>query len=114
MPLDPQADTFLRQLARLNASTFHELTPEQITTVPQRRAEVASVEDRRVARPGGEIPIRLYEPVCTDSATEPTDRSALVYFHGGGWILGDLDSLTAWISRKTHQCRGTSCKTPDG
>ncbi|MFN0148109.1 MAG: alpha/beta hydrolase, partial [Dehalococcoidia bacterium] len=47
---------------------------------------VASVEDRRIPGPGGEIPVRIYRP--SNAATLP----ALVYFHGGGWVIMDIET----------------------
>ncbi len=49
-------------------------------------APVKNVEDRGIPGPGGEIPVRIYTP----ASTEPLP--ALVYFHGGGWVIGDLDT----------------------
>lgn len=50
-----------------------------------------SVEDRRVASNGLEVPIRLYRPAAPNG-------SAILYFHGGGFMKGDLDSgdCVAW------------------
>jgi acetyl esterase len=47
---------------------------------------VARVEDRCVAGPQGEIPVRIYTP--RGQAPFPV----LVFFHGGGWVIGDLDT----------------------
>src|SRR5262249_19662300 len=47
---------------------------------------VASVENLRIPGPEGEIPVRIYTPV------EPASRPAIVYFHGGGWVLCDLET----------------------
>ena len=45
-------------------------------------------EDRTIDGPAGPIPIRVYRP-----ATEPGSPPPLVvYIHGGGWVVGDLDS----------------------
>jgi acetyl esterase len=53
---------------------------------PQVEGEaVKHVEDRTIPGPAGEIPIRIYRPA---DGTLP----ALVYFHGGGWVIGNLDS----------------------
>lgn len=49
-------------------------------------AEVASVRDFTI--PGG-VPVRLYRGIDTDPAAK---LPCLVYYHGGGWVLGDLDS----------------------
>ncbi len=48
--------------------------------------EVRSVEDLRIPGPLGEIPVRVYTP----DAGSP--HPGLVYFHGGGWVIGDLDT----------------------
>jgi acetyl esterase len=50
---------------------------------------VAEVRDLAAAGPAGKIPLRLYRGQGTDTAKpQPT----LVYYHGGGWVLGNLDS----------------------
>ncbi|MES1936147.1 putative lipase/esterase [Salinisphaera hydrothermalis C27AD] len=49
---------------------------------------MAAVEDRHIPGPVGEIAIRRYRPDGLDETPAPT----LIYFHGGGWVLGDLDS----------------------
>jgi acetyl esterase len=53
---------------------------------------VARVEDRVIAGPGGLLAIRIYVPAA------PGPLPAMVYFHGGGWVLGNLDGSDA-------QCR---------
>lgn len=50
-------------------------------------APVARVEDRVVAGPAGAIPARLYVP-----AADTRPRGLVVYYHGGGWVVGDLDT----------------------
>jgi len=52
----------------------------------QPELSVKKVVDRSIPGPGGEIPIRLYYP-----AGDPPFPT-LVYFHGGGWVIGDLDT----------------------
>lgn len=50
---------------------------------------VAAVEDRKIPGPsswGGEIPIRIYTP------DTPGPLPVVVYFHGGGWVIGSLAS----------------------
>ena len=44
--------------------------------------EIASVEDREIAG----VPVRIYRPSAADGLP------VLLYFHGGGWVIGDLDS----------------------
>jgi acetyl esterase len=50
---------------------------------------VAEVEALAAKGPAGPIPLRLYRGKGTDRSTA---RPALVYFHGGGWVIGDLES----------------------
>jgi acetyl esterase len=52
--------------------------------------ELAAVEDRTFAGPAGDVPVRIYRPVETGGGGAP--RPALVWFHGGGWVLGSLDA----------------------
>jgi len=49
---------------------------------------MARVEELEMPGPAGTIPARLYVP----PGSSPRLRSLLVYFHGGGWVIGDLDT----------------------
>ncbi|KAJ6506750.1 Alpha/Beta hydrolase protein [Mycena sanguinolenta] len=49
-----------------------------------------TVENHTIAVEGGEIAIRTVSP--TPTATEEPEYPVLVFFHGGGWVLGDLDT----------------------
>ncbi len=48
---------------------------------------VSAVRNLRIEGPAGELPIRVYQPA--GSGLHPI----LIYFHGGGWVLGDLDGV---------------------
>lgn len=52
-------------------------------------ADVARVEDRRIPTAGGDFGVRIYAP----HGARP--RPIVVYFHGGGWAAGDLDTHDA-------------------
>jgi acetyl esterase len=97
MPLDPPVAAVLEMLA--NSGTPMSMvdgTPQQARdgfrtmTVglrdPATLAQVRSVEDGSLPGPAGDIPIRTYRP-DSDGAV-PT----VVYFHGGGFVIGDLDT----------------------
>jgi acetyl esterase len=47
---------------------------------------VHDVADRTIPGPDGDIPVRVYRPSAA------TGLPVLVWFHGGGWVIGDLDS----------------------
>jgi acetyl esterase len=49
-------------------------------------ASMAKVVDLTVATPDGDLPVRIYQPRETERLP------ILVYFHGGGWVLGSIDS----------------------
>jgi acetyl esterase len=51
--------------------------------------EVALVRDLSMDGPHGTIPLRLYRPLGADAAAA---LPVLVYYHGGGWVIGDLDT----------------------
>ncbi|WP_052238497.1 alpha/beta hydrolase [Mycolicibacterium setense] len=61
---------------------------------PAKPVPVAKIADRAVPGPAGDIPVRIYHPL--DPAVSRIDTDAglpvLVYFHGGGFVLCDLDS----------------------
>lgn len=74
-----------------------DLTPETLRTAyaalsgTTKVEEVAAVEDRTITGPGGDLPLRTYRPRV--SANRSGSRAgALVWFHGGGWVIGDLDT----------------------
>ncbi len=48
--------------------------------------ELADISDMTIPAPGGDLPIRVYRPA--GEGVKP----ALVYFHGGGWVIGSLAS----------------------
>lgn len=105
MPLDPQVQTFLDQMAALNAPPLNQLSPEAARESARMQLAfaqpepVAKVENRTVPGPQGDIPVRVYTP--EGDGPFPV----LVFFHGGGWVICDLD---------THDdaCRSLAKGTP--
>jgi len=51
--------------------------------------QVAAVRELTATTPQGDIPLRLYRPLGSDATTV---LPVLVYYHGGGWVIGDLDT----------------------
>jgi len=106
MPLDPQARLLLDQFASTGAPPLHEMAVpdarqlmDTLRTMSPPGVPVAHVEDRTVPGPAGEIPVRLYRP---EGGTPPL----LVYFHGGGWVLGSLESHDSTLR---DLCNASGC-----
>ena len=97
MPLDPFAQQVLDLIKAAGRPPFETLDPPTARGVysASRRVlqpdppEVASVRAQAAPGAAGPIPLRLYRGLGTKpDAALP----ALVYYHGGGWVVGDLDS----------------------
>ena len=95
--LDPQAKAVLERVARANlppypqlgAAGARQLYRETRGALAAPPPEVESVEDLHAPGAGGDIRVRLYRP---RGAADAGPLPALVYFHGGGWTIGDLDT----------------------
>lgn len=96
MPLDPLVQAFLDQLNAQPAPPMWELTPAQaremfvamMNLVGPKDVPIGKTENILIPGPGGDIAARVYAPVAAGSDAQPT----LVFFHGGGWVIGDLET----------------------
>jgi acetyl esterase len=101
--LDPQLAALLEagkdapKIEDQDPAIARQIYEERVRQLGEQRLEMAKVEDRRVPGTGGDIPIRIYWPT---GATETLP--VLVYLHGGGWVLGSLDSYDAVARRIAH------------
>jgi acetyl esterase len=91
MPLDPQVQSYLAQMAGLASPSVASLTPQSARALMEAETrslgeppQVGRVENRTIPGPAGEIRIR----VTTPEGDGPFP--ALVYFHGGGWVVGSI------------------------
>jgi len=94
MPLDPQAQILLDQLAAAGGQGLHGSSPEEarqmfamLGALGGTPEEVGAVADRTVPGPAGELPVRVYTP---KDGTAP--YPIVMFFHGGGFVIGDLDT----------------------
>lgn len=93
MSLNPQVQKFLQQLDRLELPALTTLEPAQARELAAKvrgkalkPPAVFHIENRTIPGGDGNIPVRIYSPQSS------TPLPVLVYFHGGGWVLGDLDA----------------------
>ncbi len=99
MALDAIVKGLMDQMAANPQPKLWELTPAQgremyramATVLEPPAIAIGKIENTVMPGPAGEIKLRLYTPVAGGGAALP----ALVYFHGGGWVIGDLDTHDA-------------------
>ena len=95
--LHPQVRALLNLIEEKGFPPTHTLSPaearhwyrERRFAIQPNPPEVALVRELKAAGPAGDIPLRLYRPLGSEA-----DQMVpvLVYFHGGGWTIGDLES----------------------
>ena len=95
--LHPQARALLNLIEERGLPPTHTLTPaearhwyrERRFVTQPKPPEVAQVRELKAPGPAGAIALRLYRPLGSQAQQI---LPALVYYHGGGWTIGDLDS----------------------
>ena len=102
---DPDAAARIAARYSPSRKPFHQSTVEEVragdnmTGAGVSGPQLHRVEDRTIDGPFGPIPIRVYSP--HDEPGTPL----MVYLHGGGWMLGDLDSADAICRHLASEAR---------
>lgn len=110
MSFDPDAKIVLDMIKAAGRPPFEQLTPDEarqaymnsrklLQPVPE---DVAESRDTVAPGPHGDIPVRLYRPAGTAASDV---LPALIYYHGGGWLLGGLDSHDVVCRRFANAAR---------
>ncbi len=94
MQIDPQMQAILDMAAKAGGKPFHDMAPVEARQVADAMfaafrgtpKEVAKITDMKIPGPAGEIPLRVYTP----SGAGPF--GCLVFFHGGGWVIGNIET----------------------
>jgi acetyl esterase len=95
--LDPQARALLNLIESRGLPAVHQQTPVEARTAYRERRfftqpdapAMAEVRDLGIPGPAGDVPCRSYRP----AGSQPGQMlPGLVYFHGGGFVIGDLDT----------------------
>lgn len=104
--LDTQSEDILKQIKEMNAVPLSSLTPNQARKHPFESSWIGSplenvnVKDLRLSSPNDHIPLRVYTP----DGTGP--YPIIVFFHGGGFVLGTLDEFDPFCM---YLATGASC-----
>ena len=96
MPLDPLLKALLDQMAAQPAPPMWEMEPAMareafvamMDAIGPKGVAIGKTVNVTMPGPGGEIDLRVYTPVAAGSDALP----GLVFFHGGGWVIGDLET----------------------
>ena len=106
MALDSATARFLELVAEGDGKPIHECTPDEARALFSKLSELAGpapamqrVENRTIEGPDGQARIRILVPI-------QNPRSVLVYYHGGGWVIGSIDDYDT-VARKLAE--RTSC-----
>ncbi|WP_459584937.1 alpha/beta hydrolase fold domain-containing protein, partial [Bradyrhizobium diazoefficiens] len=102
----PDVAAFLAMVERLGGPTSRTLGPaaarkqmrDAIGLVDLPLGTLGTMRDLVVPGPAGDMPARLFDAAAGRKAASPV----LLFLHGGGWVLGDLDThapLCAEIAR---------------
>lgn len=94
-PLRDECRNLLDKLVEMKLPDFGEMSAERAREIfiflrvePEDLPEVGSITEQAVPGPAGDIPVRIYRPESTPEGPPPV----MVWFHGGGWVLGNLET----------------------
>jgi acetyl esterase len=94
MPLHPQAEAMLAMMAQMPAVDYQRVSAPELRAMMDGASmfapgdEVGDVRALSIDGPAGLLPLRLYTPADAEASTLPVT----LYFHGGGFVLGTLDT----------------------
>ena len=95
--MHPQVQLLLDGMAQAGAAPLHEVSPAQAREMHRnlialdQPEEVTRVDDRLIPGDGHDVPVRVYTPADAVGGNAPL----LLWIHGGGWVIGDLDTADA-------------------
>src|SRR5262245_31819421 len=100
MPLRDEITAFLTEMAASGAKPIEQSTPEEVRELTAglkdlygSGPEMARVEEHTITgADGGSFAARVFVP-------EGTPRAVVIYYHGGGWVIGAIDEFDT-LARK--------------
>lgn len=107
MTLDDATAQFLEQMAASDSKPIHDMSPDearalggQLRQMYGQGPEIGWVLDATASGSGGQIPVRILSP-------KNAARAIIAYFHGGGWVMGDLEEFDT-LGRKLVAATGAA------
>ncbi|WP_049927285.1 alpha/beta hydrolase [Halopiger goleimassiliensis] len=92
----PKVQEFLEMYESFDAPDFSAVSAqearemfEQLRVGGTAAVDLESIEDRTIDGPHGDLDVRIYEPGSADGGG---DRPLICYFHGGGWVIGSIET----------------------
>lgn len=109
-PLDPEAAAFLALVRQAGYPPLEALTPAQarkayrasVQALDWPEQDVGGVENLAIDGPGGALALRLYRPF---GVGRDERLPGVLYLHGGGWTIGDLDTHDGLCRRLANTAR---------
>jgi acetyl esterase len=106
MPLDPKARAMIDQMAQMPLPPWSELDAVSFRAMmdagrfPPPDLPLAEIQSTEIPAAAGAIPVRIYR------TSLDAEQPAIVYFHGGGFVVGNLDSHDGTCRRLAY---GVGC-----
>jgi acetyl esterase len=108
MPIDPIAAGLLQQMAEAGAPPLNELSPaearlsaEGFLALAGEKDEVDSAVEMTFPGPGGNVAVTVYTPKGAPAGP----LGCLVYYHGGGWVLGDREGVDPTLRKLANAAK---------
>ena len=110
----PEIRLALWLMNNLGGKSFEEFSPKEARQRVDAEArifsgkpiEMAEIVNRSIPGPAGQIPVRLYRPKITSTSLLTDGRlPMIVYYHGGGWVVGSLDSHDSFCRYLADKCQ---------
>ena len=116
MPLDPIAAGLLQQMEEAGMPPLNEMSPGRR---PRRRRGLPRPRRRtrgrrRRPRPHDPRPGRRHPGPHLHAAPATARSACLVYYHGGGWVLGDIEGLDTICRALANRAAAWSCRSSTG
>ncbi len=114
MTLDPQALAFLACMAEDHTPPLHQLSIAQVRSmilpIVGAPEHIGGVLSEAVPSAAGDIPVRVYTPLIDtgelDAMQYPDEgRPVLMFFHGGGWVAGCIETHDEVCRRLSNEAR---------